>query len=150
MTMAVRPSALMTLLDQVSPVSQAAGTVTTAWVDALLYETLFAFIQAGVLGAAATLDAKLEQATTVGGAGAKNVTGSLITQLVKASNDNNQVCINCQDEDLDSAGGFRFVRLSLTVGTAASLIAASLWGFAARYQPAAHKNTLVQELSVNP
>lgn len=144
----VKPSAIATLLERFPPISQGAATVTTGWVDMSNYEALLAIIVTGVLGASATLDAKLEQATSSGGAGAKNVANSLITQLVKASNDNNEVMISCQDEDLDSAGGFRWVRLSITVGTAASLMSAVLLGFGARFQPAAHKATMVQDLAV--
>jgi hypothetical protein len=44
----------------------------------------------GVLGAAATVDAKLQQATDTSGTGAKDISGKAITQLVKASNDNNE------------------------------------------------------------
>jgi hypothetical protein len=143
-----KPSDLITLLERISPISQAAATVTTGWVDAGKFESLLAAIQTGVLGAAATVDAKLQQATSSAGAGAKDVTGSAITQLVKATNDNNEVLINCQTERLDVAGGFRYVRLSVTVGTAASLIAAQLYGVGARYQPEAHKATMVQALHV--
>lgn len=144
MSLNVKPSDLVTLLERISPVSQAAATVTTGYVDMANFEALKATIVTGVLGASATVDAKLQQATSSGGAGVKDVPNSSITQLVKASNDNNEAIINCQDEDLDSAGGFRFVRLSITVGTAASLIAAVVEGYGGRFQPAAHKATMVQ------
>ncbi len=140
----VRPSDAITLLDRLPPVSQGAATVTTGWIDVSKFEALMAVIQTGVLGASATLDAKFEQATSAAGAGAKDVTGSAITQLVKASNDNNEVIMSVQDEQLDSAGGFRWVRLSVTVGTAASLIAAVVYGVGARYAPETHKATVVQ------
>lgn len=131
-----RISEQMALLATIDPVSQAAGTVTTGWVSAANFERFLAVVQTGVLGASATVDAKLQQATTSGGAGAKDVTGKAITQIVKASGDNKQAIINLRAEELDTNNGFAFVRLSVTVGTAASLVAAQLLGGVARNLPA--------------
>lgn len=136
----------LALLASIDPVSQAAATVTTGWVDQSVFFTLLAVIKTGVLGASATVDAKLQQATDSGGTGVKDVTGKAITQIVKASGDNKQAFISCKEADLDTEGGFRWVRLSITVGTAASLISADLWGGVARFQPASAYNaaTVVQ------
>jgi hypothetical protein len=129
-----KPSEIVSVLATYDPVSQAAATVTTGWVDAGNLHSVLAILQTGVLGASATLDAKLQQATTSGGAGAKDVTGKAITQIVKASGDNKQALINCRTSELDVEGGFRYVRLSLTVGTAASIVSAVLLGFNVRYE----------------
>lgn len=123
-----RISEQLALLATIDPVSQAAGTVTTGWVNVSQPERLMALIQTGVLGASATVDAKLQQATDNNGTGVKDVTGKAITQIVKASGDNKQAIINCRAEELDTNGGFAYVRLSITVGTAASLVSASLYG----------------------
>ena len=128
------------ILATLDPVSQGAATVTTGWVSMALFHSLAAIIQTGVLGASATLDAKLQQATTSGGAGAKDITGKAITQVVKASGDSKQVVIEMRDTDLDAANGFSYVRLSVTVGTAASLINAILLGFHPVYNPASAYN----------
>ena len=128
------------ILATLDPVSQGAATVTTGWVSMALFQSLAAIIQTGVLGASATLDAKLQQATTSGGAGAKDITGKAITQVVKASGDSKQVVIEMRDTELDAANGFAFVRLSVTVGTAASLINAMLLGFHPAYSPASAYN----------
>ena len=127
-------------LATIDPVSQAAGTVTTAWVPAALFHSLVAAIQTGVLGASATVDAKLQQATDASGTGAKDITGKALTQIVKASGDNKQAFIEVRGDELDGNGGFGFVRLSITVGTAASLIAAQLLGANPRYFPASSSN----------
>ena len=74
-----------------------------------------------------------------GGAGAKDITSKAITQIVKASGDNKQALINLHPSELDVAGGFAFVRLSVTVGTAASLISAELYGVPG-YEPATAYN----------
>lgn len=126
----------LALLATYDPASVAASTVTTAWVDQSVFFFLLAVVQTGVMGASGTIDAKLQQATDSAGTGAKDITGKAITQLVKATGDNKQAFINMKEADLDTEGGFRFVRLSITVGTAASLLGASLWGGVPRYQPA--------------
>jgi len=128
------------LLATIDPVSQAAGTVTTGWVSVKNHLALLALIQTGVLGSSATVDAKLQQATDSSGTSAKDVSGKAITQIVKASGDNKQAFINAKVADLDTEGGFSYVRLSLTVGTAASLVGASLIGAYPRFEDAAAFN----------
>lgn len=123
------------ILATLDPASVAASTVLTAWVPVAKWHAISAFLQTGVLGAAATVDAKLRQATDASGTGAKDITGKSITQLVKASHDNKQVIIECKADDLDTANGFTHVALSVTVGAAASLLAAILLGHNARYMP---------------
>jgi hypothetical protein len=122
------PSENLAVLATYDPVSQAAATVTTGWVDMRKFLQLLAVIQTGVLGASATVDAKLQQATDSGGTGAKDITGKAITQIVKASGDNKQVMINLRPEQLDVNNNFAFARLSITVGTAASQVSALLLG----------------------
>lgn len=125
-----------TVLGTIDPASVAASTVLTAWVPVAKWHAIAAIISTGVLGASATVDAKLRQATDAAGTGAKDITGKSITQLVKASHDNKQVILECKPEDMDTNGGFTHVALSVTVGTAASLLSAVLLGVNARYAPA--------------
>ncbi len=135
----IKPSDQATVLAKLDPVSQGAATVTTAWVDAHDFHQVLAELDVGALGTSATVDAKLEQATDGSGAGAKDVTGSSITQLTKAGSDDNKiVLINLNPQKLDVDNGFDHVRLSVTVGTAACLIAARVYGFNARQGIAAH------------
>ena len=93
-------------------------------------------VQTGVLGTLATVDAKLQQATDSTGAGAKDVAGRAITQIVKATGDNKQALINLKPEELDTLNGFGFVRVALTVGVAASITGAQLLGVNPRFAPA--------------
>lgn len=130
----------LAILATLDPVSQAAATVTSGWVDARKFAMISALIATGVLGASATLDAKLQQATDSGGTGSKDVTGKALTQIVKASGDAKQAIINCRPEDLDVDNGFCFVRLSVTVGTAASLIFAAVLGLYPRQGAASDSN----------
>ncbi len=140
----VKPSSQVAILAVKDPISQAAATVTTGWISMADLDAVLAIVQTGVLGASATVDAKLQQAQDSSGTGAKDITGKAITQLVKASNDNDQVAINCRADELDVNNGFNHVRLSITVGTAASLISAMVLGFYPRYLPKAHVDSLVQ------
>lgn len=139
----------LALLGTIDPVSQAAGTVNTGWVSAANFERYLAVLQTGVLGTSATIDAKLQQATDSSGTGAKDITGKAITQIVKASGDGKQVEIDLRSGELDRNGGFDYFRLSVTVGTAASLISAAIYGGVPRNAPASALNaaTVVQDVA---
>ena len=133
----IKPSDRVAILAAIDPDAASAGTVTTAWIDVTNWQNLMAIVMAGDLGASATLDAKLQQATTIGGAGAKDVTGKAITQFTQAGTDSDkQAIINCSQYDLDFANGFKFVRLSMTVAIAASEIGGLLLGLDPRYNAA--------------
>ncbi len=129
-------SELLAILAAIDPASQSAGTVSTGWISVANHHGLLAVLQTGVLGTGATVNAKLQQATDGSGAGAKDIEGKAITQIVKASGDNKQVLINARPEELDTVNGFGFVRLSVTVGVAASLVAAQVLGVNPRELPA--------------
>ena len=133
-------SELLAILATLDPVSQAAGTATTGWISAANHHGLLAIIQTGVLGTGATVDAKLQQALDTSGTGAKDISGKAIAQIVKASGDNKQALINVKPEDLDTVNGFGFVRLSVTVGVAASQTAAQVLGVNPRELPANTSN----------
>jgi hypothetical protein len=137
------------VLDAVQPVSQGAGSATTGWISAANFHSFMALIKTGVLGASATVDAKIQQATTSGGAGAKDVTGAVLTQIVKATGDNKAAIINLLADQLDAQGGFCFIQLSVTVGTAASLIDATLFGVNPRFAPASDSNAAAVVQVVN-
>jgi len=130
-------SELLAILATLDPASLAVGTVTTGWLSLVNFHGLLAFIQTGALGAAATLDAKLQQAIDAAGTSAKDITGKVITQLTQVGGGSSkQVLINLKPEDLDTVGGFGFVRLSITVGVAASLASAQMLGINPRFTSA--------------
>lgn len=141
----VRFSDLVAELDRISPISQGAGTATTAWLDASQYPAVAALIQVGVLGASATVDAKFQQATSSGGAGAKAITGAAITQITATNNQ--EAIINLRVDQLDINNGFNFIQLSVTVGVAATLIAAAVYGLSGRYG-AVQAATVLQTVTV--
>ncbi|WP_050629345.1 hypothetical protein [Bradyrhizobium viridifuturi] len=129
----LKPSQRVSVVDSINPQS-AAAVVTTGWIDAGKFHNYMAVISVGALGAAATVDAKIQQATSVAGAGAKDIVGKAITQLTKAgADDNKQVLVNLKQEDLDINNGFGFFQVSVTPAVAASLVGCSVLGFDARY-----------------
>ncbi|MDD5367465.1 MAG: hypothetical protein PHQ40_00405 [Anaerolineaceae bacterium] len=140
----IKPSEQIALLAVLDPVSQAAATVTTGWVSLVDVDSILAVIHTGVLGAGATVNAKLEQATSAAGAGAEDIAGKAITALVKATNDNDQAMINLRSDELKVNSGFTHARLSITVGVAESVISAEIYGFNGRYQPVDHIASVVE------
>jgi hypothetical protein len=135
----LKPSDKATVVARIDPDAAGAGTVTTPWVLAGDYHQFLAVVMAGDLGASATLDAKLQQATDGSGTGVKDVTGSAITQLTQAGTDSDKLAlINLDPHKLDVDGGFDYIRLSVTVGVATSEIAALLLGFHPRYGVPSH------------
>jgi len=131
---------VLSVLATIDPVSQGVGTVTTPWIPVANHERFLAHLQTGVVGASGTVDAKLQQAQDGVGTGAKDITGKGITQIVQATGNNKQAEINLRGEELDLANSYIYVRLAVTVGTSASLIAATVFGGIAKNAPASALN----------
>lgn len=123
----------VSLVGIIDPDAYAAGAVSTPFIAAKDMFSFMAIIMAGTLGASATLDAKLEQATDSGGTGVKDIPGKAITQLVKATNDDDQAVINIKQQDLDIENDFTHFRLTMTVGTATSDAGAVIMGSTFRH-----------------
>lgn len=140
------PNALVseqvTVVGVLDPVSQAASTRSTGWVDMQTYRRIAAMALVGVFGASATVDVKLEQATSAAGAGAKDLRAA--TQLLAAGGNNRQVVVEARDDELDTANAFRYVRLTVTVGTAATLTSGVLTGVCALKEPGTQIATIAQ------
>ncbi|TAI67584.1 hypothetical protein [Bradyrhizobium sp. Leo170] len=136
------------LVGIIDPDANAAGTLTTGWVSMAAFEQLLAIVMAGDLGAAATIDAKLQQAQDSSGTGAKDITGKAITQMTQAGTDksNKQAQINVRAEELDRTGGFTHVRLSMTTAVATSDSGAVLLGMFSRYSPGAAATSVIETI----
>ena len=131
-----KASEMLAVLATIDPATQAAGAVSTGWVSVANHLGFLALVQTGVLGTSATVDAKLQQALDSSGTGAKDISGKAVTQIVKATGDNKQALVNVKPEELDTVNGFGFVRVTVTVGVAASITSAQLLGVNPRYAPA--------------
>lgn len=129
-----KPTDGLAQLATISPVSTAT-TVNSGWVSLSNFSRVLAEIDVGVFGASATVDAKIQQALDSSGTTPKDVTGKAITQLLAAGGNGRQAFINLADTDLDVTNGYGFIQLSITVGTAATLVAGSLKGFVPDFEP---------------
>lgn len=123
----------------ISPVSQGAGSVLSAAINAKLHRRIFAIVQVGVFGASATVDAQLQASATSGGAYTL-ITGTAITQLLAAGGNGKVVIIELKAETLAALGVGPFVKLQITVGTAATLVSGVVFGADERYEPASDWN----------
>ena len=137
-----RLAEVLSAVATIDPVAQAPGTIVTGWISAANHERFMATVQTGVLGAGATVDAKLQQATDSAGTNVKDITGKAVLQIVKATGDNKQALLNLRAEELDLLNNFTFIRLSVTVGVAASQISALVQAGVAKNAPASALNQL--------
>lgn len=121
-------SSRIAMLGGISPRAAPVGAVSTSWLDMQLLFTAMVLVSIGAFGAGATVDVQIEQATDANGANAKPVPGSQITQLVAAGGNDRQAQIDLQQADFDKNAGFRFFRVTVTVGGAATQLAAMVIG----------------------
>ncbi len=135
--MAWKPSEKAAIVATIDPASLTANTYVSDYVDMADFEQVMAILLLGAITTNGTVDAKLVQATDSSGTGVKDISGAAVTQLTKAgSDDNKQVILQTRGDLLDVEGGFRYVALSVTTATAASLGAAVVLGFNPTYGPA--------------
>jgi hypothetical protein len=129
----LRPSEAFAVVSTIDPVVLADAEVGGDYVDMGAWESVVFIFQTGDM-AAQTIEFKLEQATSSGGAGVKDL--KVATQLAAhaANNDGKQIIVECRAEQLDTTNGFRYVR-PRTIGGAAATgpISCVGLGFNARY-----------------
>lgn len=137
MPMNLKPSQRIAVAGIIDPDAYTANTYTTGWIAASSAASFLAIVMAGDLGSSATLNAKLEQATSSGGAGAKDVPAKAITALTQAGTDSDkQALINLRADELDLVNGYTHFRLSMTVAVAASDAGGIVLAMDHRYGPA--------------
>lgn len=136
----VKLSEKVAVLATIDSTNANVGVTVSSYVSMANFHQVAALLKTGLMGASGTIDAKLVQATSAGGAGSKDIAGKAITQIVKASGDAKQVLIEVHGSELDVNGGYSFVALSVTVGTAASQLDATLFGSVPRFAAASVMN----------
>jgi len=106
----------------IDPDAYGAGALLTDAIDMADYTKLMAVVMTGTLGTNATIDAAATQAITSGGTYKAFTSAKAITQLTQAGTDQSdlQAIINVDEHELDLDNDYRYVKFSLTVGTAAS------------------------------
>lgn len=141
-----RLSERVAVLATVDPDAYSTGTQTSDWALMENWGRALAIINAGIIAASGTLDAKLMQATSSTGAGAVTIAGKAITQMTTGDNDK-QAMIDLKADELNVAGGFTYVALRMTLATAGGDVGGVLLGGDPRYGPASdHDLASVDEI----
>ncbi len=140
-------SEVAAVLATIDPDAYAHGAQNSDWLDLGLFDQVMAVLMTGDVPTTTSVDFKLQQATTSGGAGVKDISGKAITQILSGSpaTSDKQAVINCRADELDITNSFRFVRAVATTADTnspadspvnTSDMSAVLVGFGARYEPA--------------
>ncbi|HEY1409159.1 MAG TPA: hypothetical protein VF434_09465 [Promineifilum sp.] len=133
--MAKKPAEMAALISALDPASLTANTYYSDWVLADDFEQFMGIVLVGAITTNGTCDIAISQATDGSGTGAKDVVAA--TQLTAAGTDSNkQVVLQCRQDQLDLAGGFRYLAVEVVTATAASIAGACLLGFNPGYGPA--------------
>jgi hypothetical protein len=130
------PSERVAVVGSVDPDAYAANDYDTGWVSMANFRRFMAIVQAGTLGASATLDAKLRVALDGSGTSPFDVPGSAITQLTQAGTDSDKQAIINFDPAQFADSAYTHVSLRVTVAVATSDAGAILLGFDALSNPA--------------
>ncbi len=142
------PSEVAAVVATIDPDAYAHGAQSSDYVDMGKFDQLMAVLSVGTFpDTGSTIDFKLQQATTSGGAGVKDITSKAITQIASGSPavSDKQAVINLRSEELDLANGFRYVKAVATGADSDSPAdspvttidyGALLIAFGARYGPA--------------
>ncbi|MDA8327526.1 MAG: hypothetical protein M0Z83_00975 [Betaproteobacteria bacterium] len=133
-------SEAVAVLAIIPPSAQAPGVVFSPWVELDEADRLLAIVQVGTFGANATVDASIAQAQDAKGANAKPIGAGKAIALAAAMGNDVQATLDVATADLDSANGFAFVQLGVSVGVAATETAAVILGGSSRYEPASSFN----------
>lgn len=120
----------------IDPDAYATGAQTTDVIDMRYWREVAFIVMAGDLGSSATLDFVVKGDTASNGSFATTITGKSITQLTEAGTDSDkQVVVRVSAEEA-AAQGYRYLRGTMTVGTATSDCAVLVVGTHMRYHPA--------------
>lgn len=104
----------------VDPDAYGTGDQTTDVIDMAKFRQVMFVVMAGDLGSSATLDFLVKGDTASNGSFTTTITGKTITQLTQAGTDSDkQVVVNITSEAV-MAQGYRYIRGTMSVGTAAS------------------------------
>jgi hypothetical protein len=128
-----RPSEVFAVVATVDPQTIANSEKVSDWVDVGAFESLAFILLTGDM-ASETVDFKLEQAQDTSATGKKDLVTATQLAASATTSDNSQLILQCRAEDVDLAGGFRYVRARAITGgaTGGSGCVVGL-GFNARY-----------------
>lgn len=143
MTVYASPAERLALLAAVIGTANSTPLLTS-WVTAKNAGQLLLVVALGDM-AAETIDISIQQATSSGGAGAKNLKAAVQLASSAGANDSKQVIIGVDANDLDVDGGFSFVAgRVVTGGATGGTVGILVFGEGLRYMP----GSLVDNASV--
>jgi hypothetical protein len=133
----IRADQAVAVVECTDPDAYTTGAVTGDIIDMSDFEQVMFVVMVGDLGSSATVDFQVYQGNTAALGSPKVITSAAITQLTDASTDSDkQAIVVVKQADLDEAGGFRWIRGTLTVGTATSDAGVIALGLYPTYGPA--------------
>ena len=136
-----KANSICSIQNSIEPVASAAA-VSGTWVLASAAYQWLAIVNAGTVGT--SVDAKIEQATDSSGSSVKDLSGSSITQLVAAGT----AAIQFRQNQLDTANGFDYVRLTITKVGATTVAGGVLLALSSMYEPLANVATVDEVITV--
>lgn len=105
---------------QIDPDAYSPGTINGAWSSMADFTEGAAIFMVGLMGAASTLTAKLQQAQASNGTGLKDLPNRSVT-LTQVGGDGDEIAtVPFRAAELDSANGYTFVRISMVGAVATS------------------------------
>ncbi|HEY4723051.1 MAG TPA: hypothetical protein VII92_14455 [Anaerolineae bacterium] len=131
----IRIDQAVAIVECTDPDAYATGATTGDIIDMANFEQVMFVVMAGTLGSSATVDFQVYQSTASNMASPAVITGAAITQLTEAGTDSDkQAIVVVRQPDLTS--GYRYIRGTLTVGTATSDAGVIALGAYPTYGPA--------------
>lgn len=135
--------------DGIHSASQSTSEKLTGAVDLSKFRQVYFIVDSGTLGASGTLDFQVKGATTSGGSYTA-ITGTAITQLVVASNNNQYAIVCVRTDQVNALGlGYTYIKGSLLPGTAASNSAVIVLGALGAIEPMSSQNATAVTQTVN-
>lgn len=122
------------VIEVIQPQAITAGAtgVLTGAIDMQKYSRVMAVLLSGTIGASGTLDLTAKASDASGGTYTA-LSGKAITQLVKATNDNDVVVLEVDAADVASVSGARYVKFNAVAGTANATSAVVVLGVPRNY-----------------
>lgn len=123
----------LAILATIDPDAYSTGEQLSDPIDMSRHESIAALLLLGEITATGTIDAKFVSSATSGGT-YTDITGKALTQLTAAGTDSDkQAILNLRHDEVPS--GHRYVKLSVTAGTAGADFGAVVVGRNSRYGP---------------
>jgi len=120
----------------IDPDAYGTGAQNSDGIDMEYWREVVFVVMAGTLGSSATLDFGVYGDSASGGSYATLITGKSITQMTEAGTDSDKQAIVRVTAEEVAAQGLRYIRGTMTVGTAASDCGVIALGGNGRYNPA--------------